>query len=197
MSTAEDVFYLYERNSRIYYDCNYTNTIEECPDSWNNECYCYLKQDVKPFTIGDQREKCSLNRKCYIKHGDECPICFEPIMSKSKAFITSCGHHYHKKCILKYIETKWLSSAYVSMARCPMCRHSLGHQELIQRYRSSYYDYNFKDDNGLDKLEDFWVTHEYRLPMFCSNEYNHYLGMNNNCHICNIYRKKGELLYEF
>jgi hypothetical protein len=196
MSTAEDVFYLYERNSRYYHDCNLKNAIEECSDCWNNECFCHLKQDVMPLTIGDQFAPCHLKIKCYIKPGEECPICYEQILTKTTAFITNCGHAFHKKCIFKCMETKWLSKAYLSSVRCPLCRCSLGHPDLEQRYRSSYFSYNFKNDNELDKLEDFWLTKDYKLPTFCSNGYNHYLGIKHGCGICKSYRKKGEMLYE-
>ena len=196
MSTAEDVFYLYERNSRYYHDCNLQNSIDECPDCWSNDCYCHLKQDVLPLTIGDQFVTCHLKVKCYLKPGEECPICYEQILTKNAAFITNCGHSFHKKCLFKCMETKWLSRGYLSTARCPLCRCSLGHPDLEQRYRSSYFSYNFKNDNELDKLEDFWLTKDYKLPIFCSNGYKHYLGMNNNCHFCKSYQEKGELLYE-
>lgn len=187
MATSEDVFYLYERNSRHYYNCNNLN------DNLNilDECYSDLKQDVLPLTIGDQDSCCDIKVKCYIKPGEECPICYDEILTKSTAFITSCGHHYHKKCLFKYIKIKWLSSAYSSTVRCPMCRSSLGHPDFIQRYRSSYFTYNYKDDNELDKLEDFWLSHEYKLPEFCSNKYDHYLGCNKNCFICKYYRDNG------
>jgi len=192
MSTAEDVFYLYERNSRYYHDCNLKNSIEECPDCWSNECYCRLKQDVIPLVIGNQYVPCAYKIKCYIKPGEECPICYEEIMTKSTAFITNCGHSFHKKCLFKCIESKWLSSSYTSTARCPICRCSLGHPEFIQRYRSSYFSYNYKDDNGLDKLEDFWISKDYTLPSFCSNRYDHYLGTDKVCFMCESYREKGE-----
>lgn len=197
MSTLEDIFYLYERNSRYYHDCNLKNSIKECNDFWSNECYCHFKQEVKPFTIGDQDTPCDIKVKCYIKPGDECPICFESIMMKSSAFITNCGHNFHKKCLLKYIETKWLSSSYISTARCPMCRCSLGHPDFIQRYRSSYFNCQYSNDNELDKLEDFWLSAEYKLPNFCSNGYDHYLGFDKNCFNCESYREKGITLYEF
>jgi hypothetical protein len=93
------------------------------------------------------------------------------------------------------MESKWLSSKYTSVARCPMCRSSLGHPEFVQRYRASYFSYNFKYDNEIDKLEDFWISCDYKIPNFCSNGYDHYLGMDNNCFCCNIYREKG-LHYE-
>lgn len=187
MSTAEDVFYLYERNSRYYYNC--LNCL-------NNECYCRTKQVVFPFTIGDQCLPCNYKIRCYIRPSDECPICCDKILTKTTAFITCCGHHFHKKCMFKYIENKWLSSSYTSPARCPMCRCSLGHPEFTQRYRDSYFNAYHKDDNGLDKLEDFWVSHEYKIPEFCSNGYDHYLGLDNICFSCKVYREKGELIYD-
>lgn len=188
MSTAEDVFYLYERNSRVYHDCQVKNNTENCEEKCSDE---FLRQEVRPFTIGDQDIPCELNIKCYIRPGDECPICYEGILTKSSAFITNCGHHYHKTCLFNYIKTKWLSSSYASKARCPMCRCSLGHPEFIQRYRSSYFSYQYKDDNQLDKLEDFWLSNDFQLPEFCSNGYKHYLGCNSECFICEYYRETG------
>jgi hypothetical protein len=188
MSTLEDVFYLYERNSRFYYNCSKPkcNECNEC-----NECFCHLNQEVKPFTIGDQDTPCDLKVKCYIKPGEECPICYDKIMTKSSAFITNCGHNYHKICLFKYIKCKWESSNYLSTARCPMCRSSLGHPDFIQRYRSSYFNYHYKDDNQLDKLEDFWLSYEYKFPEFCSNKFDHYLGFDDECYNCKDYREKG------
>jgi hypothetical protein len=193
MSTAEDVFYLYERNSRYYYDCNLKKNEEE---KCTGECYCHIQQKVKPFTIGDQDMPCDLKYKCYIRPGDECPICCEEILTKSSAFITNCGHHYHKKCLLKYMEIKWLSTAYTSIARCPMCRCSLGHPDFVQRYKSSYFSINYDDNNELDKLEDFWISIDLTLPSFCRNGYDHYLGMEKECFCCESYRKKGNFINE-
>jgi len=195
MSTAEDVFYLYERNSRYYHDCKQKNSINHCNDYWNNECYCHLKQDVLPFTIGDQYVPCIFKIKCYIKPGDICPICCDPIQTKTSAFITGCGHHYHKKCLFKYMETKWSNTKYLSPIKCPMCRCCLGHPEFVQRYRANYFTINYKNENQLDKLEDFWISSEYKLPTFCSNEYDHYLGIKHDCNLCKEYREKGDILY--
>jgi hypothetical protein len=155
-----------------------------------------LNQEVFPFTIGDQYRPCALNVKCYIKPGDECPICYDKITTKKTAFMTDCGHHFHKKCLFKYVETKWFSKEYLSESNCPMCRCNLGHPEFIQRYRASYFNaFPNKNDNELDKLEDFWISKEYKLPLFCCNGYNHYLGMKNECEYCENYRKTGEIMY--
>lgn len=172
MSTAEDVFYLFERKSKLY-------------------CEDYV-QSVKPFTIGDQDADCDFKIKCYIKPGEECPICYESIISKSSAHITSCGHCYHKKCLFKYIESKWNSTSYMTTARCPMCRCSLGHPDFVQRYHNSYFSYNYENDNELDKLEDFWISKDYKLPTFCTNRYDHYLGFDKSCFLCNNYIKTGK-----
>lgn len=178
MSTAEDVFCLYERNSRYY------NSLDD--DGNENST-----QNVYPFTIGDQDVPCNYKIKCYIRPNDECCICYNNIDKKNNAFITNCGHVFHKKCIFNVLKFKWLSSKYTSVARCPICRCSLGHPEFIQRYRSSYFSYNYYDSNELDKLEDFWLSNEYKLPNFCSSDYKHYLGMHNNCEYCKSYRVNG------
>lgn len=183
MSTAEDVFYLYEHKS-CYYDCSQNE---------KSVCYCRIEQIVQPITIGDQDIPCEYNIKCYIRPGHDCPICFEQILTKTSAFITCCGHAFHKKCIFKYMKTKWLSSSYMSVARCPMCRCSLGHPEFIQRYKSSYFNGSYKNNNKLDKLEDFWISCDYKLPLFCSNGYDHYLGIKKICFCCEAYREKGEI----
>jgi Ring finger domain len=192
MATEEEVFKLYERNSNYYYDCRRNYEIDKCTEWWNDKCYCYLQQNVMPFTIGNQCSPCELKCKIYIKPGEECPICYEKILNKSTAFITECGHNFHKLCLFKYMESKWQSSTYLSVARCPICRNSLGDPPFAQRYRSNYFEFtNVIDDNNLDKLEDFWLTKDLRLPKYCSNTFNHYLGMNDNCYICKCYRSTG------
>jgi thiol-disulfide isomerase/thioredoxin len=59
--------------------------------------------------------------------------------------------------------------------------------KFAKKFNSSieicYAHKNYKNDNEIDKLEDFWISHEYKMPAFCSNGYDHYLGMNNIC-IC-------------
>jgi hypothetical protein len=191
MSTLEDMFYLYERNSRYYYDCVQQNKIENCEDCWSDDCFCYLKQTVLPFTIGNQNLRCSMKTKCYIRPFEECPICYDKIITKSSAFITECGHAFHKKCLFKYMEIKWLASSYLTTLKCPICRGCLGHPKFINRYNAT----NYISRNGLDKLEDFWLSYEYKVPVYCSNKYDHYLGMKKNCRCCRSYIANGDLLY--
>ena len=195
MATAEDVLYLYERNSHIYHDCKFKKCLESCETNWNNECYCYTRQTVFPSIIGDQTLPCNLKIKCYIRPGEECPICLEPIFTVKKAHLTECGHAFHKSCILNIMKTKWLSKNYMATVRCPICRCSLGRHNITHRYRSSYNSYHSNEShvNGLDKLEDYLLTHDLILPSFCSNHYDHYLGVKKDCSVCDEYRKYGDL----
>lgn len=190
MTTADDVFYLYERNLKYYHQC--ATPHEECiMDCCDHNAPCVL-----PLTIGDQSIPCSLAVKCYIRPGAECPICYDPILTKRSAFITDCGHHFHKQCMFTYLETKWCSTRYISTARCPMCRSFLGHPDIEQRYRATYFGIQYRGDSELDKLEDFWLTKDYKLPAFCSNQYDHYLGMRSDCDTCLAYRQHGDIMYD-
>ena len=105
-ATAEDVFYLYERNKCVYDNCKLAG--RRCPDSdLEMECYCSISNtSVLPITIGDQSVKCDFKRKVYIKQGEECSICLEQIYQKNNAYLTSCGHSFHRSCLFKAFENK-------------------------------------------------------------------------------------------
>ena len=77
-----------------------------------------------------------------------------------------------------------------------MCRCALGHPLLLQRYRASYFNAFGCEDHTLDKLEDFWLTHQLTLPIHCSNDYDHYIGMNSRCMTCVGFREKGYYSYD-
>jgi hypothetical protein len=187
MSTAEDVYCVYERNSTYYFDCIQQGNIDNCPYKMFNMCHCYSKQVVFPLTIGNCDVPCELYRKCYIKPGEECPICFDPILQKSNAYITCCGHSFHKSCIFKAMEAKWKDN-YAGKFCCPICRTSLGMDlhELNIRYTSRI--------NHLDDLENVSNSSNYILSELCSHGWNHYAGFNKNCKACLIYRNTGEYI---
>lgn len=180
MATAEDVFYLYERNSRHYYDNE--NDIEYYEENKINP--------VRPYTIGNQFVKCSLDRKIYIKPGEACPICFDNIEIKKNAYLTICGHSFHKKCIFDYYEHKRLDNPY-SQLRCPLCRFNNGHDLKSLEYR---YHINVIKPNYCDDLENFWLNKDYKLLQICSKNKKHFIGMNKNCQNCKKYRN-GELIF--
>ena len=183
MTTSEDVFWLYERNkNKEYNDCN--KLCKPCPNLFGTDCCCESSDPVLPITIGNQEDPCRFKVKTYIKFGEECPICFDPIEHKKNAYLTGCGHSFHRKCLFNTIQAKWETKPF-STIRCPMCRASLGYPEMFERYL-----YSYDRNNSLDKLEDYWLSKEFRMPEFCSSG-KHYLGMKNNCNQCINYRNNG------
>lgn len=160
----EDVFNLYERNKLIY---------SENPDV----------EFVQPLTIGEISVPCKFKTKCYIYEGEECAICLDKITRKKDAFLTGCGHAFHRKCLFTSFEMKWKCKPF-SALRCPLCRCGLGFPDLLTRY--------INNNNDLDQLENFWLTKEYWMPKYCGNiQTSHYLGFNKNCDNCLHYRKYG------
>ena len=194
MSTAEDVFWLYERNKNVYCNCNKLlkcnhNINDKCIS--NNECYCYLNEIVQPLTIGYQDISCRLNVKSYIKQGEECPICMDLILTKQNAYLTECGHAFHKICIFKSYENKYLSK-YCSQFKCPLCRANIGAPEISERYLIDYFPTKSKSknvySNELDKLENFWLFNKFHIYNLCSNNYDHPCGFKKDCNSCTQYR---------
>ena len=187
MATVEDVLPLYVREpNKIYHDCVKMKSIDNCPNCFDNKCYCYSEQPVKTITIGNTEVPCNLKRKCYIKLGEECPICMEVIMNKSNAYLTFCGHSFHKTCIFKSMETFWIHN-YAKNYNCPMCRTNLGMDihDINQRY------YINDNSNYLDELEQFWFKKDFYVAHTCRNRYDHYLGMKKNCIQCEKYILNG------
>ena len=171
MATAEDVFPLYERKR------SFTSG-----------------EVVQPVTIGDQSVPCRFRVKCYIRPGEECPICLEKIMLKKDAFLTGCGHSFHRGCLFKTFQAKWNENPF-SVLRCPMCRCGLGFPLLLEKYRSL--DDNHYSKNHLDELENFWLTKDFHMPYYCilvkkgRRDPVHYLGMKPSCTNCSDYIHHG------
>jgi hypothetical protein len=193
MSTSEDVFHLYERNSLIYYDCKKQNKLDTCPDKSFGVCFCKYNCPIIPYNIGNENRKCSLSKKIYIAVGEECPICLENICSKQTAYLTHCGHSFHKKC---------LHDSYISYLLeygeddnenlpCPLCRKTINIDDFTNNIRYC------SKRGSIDEIENFWITKQLSVPYICYSEgdcdKNHYLGMNKNCKKCKRYVKKGIL----
>ena len=67
-----------------------------------------------------------------------------------------------------------------------MCRSNLGYPEMFERY-----NYIYDKNTSLDRLEDYWISKEFRMASFCSFG-KHYLGMKKKCSNCINYRNTGE-----
>jgi len=111
-------------------------------------------QIVYPHSIkenGDNKKYTSKD-KLYIKIMDECPICLEMITSKRNAYLTDCGHAFHKTCMHKLVFQNINAS-------CPMCRnvHGIGPINL------------FSDESHrfVNKNDDFEFCGEFKYPKLC------------------------------
>ena len=184
MTTLEDVFSLYDRNLDYYNDCKKQNKLEKCKNKHLEECYCKLSVPVRPFVIGENTICCNINRKCYIRPGEICPICYDAILTKKSAYLTRCGHPFHKTCILKSMDIY-----SKKQHTCPMCRKylSMDIYDINERY-NLIFGKNNNIQNYLDLLENFWIKKDFSLPVVCSH--NHYLGMKKTCRKCQNYISK-------
>ncbi len=197
MTTLEDVLYL-----------NYTTSSRLVP----NDAILLPKYITSSAPSAEQsqprrRQRKLKNKKTtHIKPGDECSICLEGIVTPANAYITGCGHVFHKTCLCRHVQVPTMQ------ATCTMCRRGLEllYEPYYQRYAAA--SDNTADlsvstaidtsasapeekENYLDKLEDFWQGIHIICPDVCSYGYDHYLGMQQKrCHGCKWYCETGELL---
>lgn len=192
--TDDDIFYLYERNKTNYDKCVLAK--RQCPSIYE-ECYCHLNVCVLPITIGDQEASPHISIKTYINPQQECSICLEEISKKSNAYITNCGHGFHKLCLFKMYENQFKQHRretnydYYKL-KCPLCRRQIFNRTFYCRYPQ--WSVLKKNKNYLDILEEFWLSKDFTIGLLCYKSNNeHYLGMNKNCQYCLHYRQLGTL----
>ena len=176
----EDIFYLYERNRNYYINCS-------TPDICKKNCLCYYNQIIIPNSIGNKDFKRTINNKMYISPNETCIVCMSKINKKSDAYITDCGHSFHKFCLSSYFQ--YINFNTNKNLKCPMCRCNLGYPEFYEKYNMQY-----KNTNGLDMLENVDIM-SYNMLHMCKNttiNSSHYLGINKNCKKCLQYRKNGK-----
>jgi hypothetical protein len=59
---------------------------------------------------------------CYMKWGETCVICFDPITNQNNAYLTECKHAMHKTCITSL----WNNTCFSALGfKCPICRASI------------------------------------------------------------------------
>lgn len=195
MTTTEDVWFLYEKRND-YADLIIFNK-NECDKTeydFDPSYICLIYSEIGnespiyPEKIGNEFNKCNFKRKVYIKPGEECPICYEAINHKSNAYLTGCGHSFHKTCIFKHYEIRRQFNPNCSLY-CPMCRSCLGLEikDHLYRYRYTYI-------NHLDNLENFWLKKELMYCDICHCNKDHYIGMKKDCDTCKEYID-GKLLF--
>lgn len=196
MSTLEDVLHCTNERYKIYqkdYDtCIYILPIVIGYERILKNYKYFIESPNKPYF----EYKCkkipieeTLKTKHYIRIGDECCICYDPMYFKSNTVLTNCGHGFHYKCLLNYFYKN-----YNNYSICPLCRQKVGN---IDGIKERYY-FNFSN-NYIDILDDFYNIIESKIPKKCIPFYKnidghlplHDIGMNNRCFSCFNYRKNG------
>lgn len=103
------------------------------------DCYYFRRyKGVSPFVRKDSQ------RRLHFLH-DECAICLHAIQSIPSAWITWCGHAYHKECLRRWCYTTKCSGS------CPTCRRDMGPLEFLDGIEYVIYP---KIDNFCDVLEE-------------------------------------------
>lgn len=187
MATAEDIFWVYEPERFVkYQQCA---NMADCPNNFNGCCDCYenSNSNIIPLRIGMGQHKPHLNVKTYIRPNQECPICLDPITHRPTAYLSVCGHGFHKECISKTYVANTRQKC-MSQLKCPICRHTLGNdiEYITERYTS--------DLGTIDSVENFWNIYPHNIPTICRKMHNnqyHTLGCNNTCSRCLDYRNTG------
>jgi hypothetical protein len=180
MATLENIFHCDERNRWLYAEGN--ELISPVPIQIG------YSQITREKTVLE-----NLNHRHYIKIGEECIICCQPILHKANAVLTECGHYFHNSCVKKYYEMN-----FNQIGSCPLCRQDIGEGPNLQIYCNSH--------KVLDKLEDFWMHFDTLIPKKCYDldidEENHVhllslhnLGMNKNCSKCVNFRQGKYKIY--
>lgn len=179
--TLDDIYHCMPIYSNLY-----DNILEIYPSSLVGFCspskYSGYKKTRKVSIIKN------LNKKLYIKIGEDCPICYEKIIHKTQALLTNCGHAFHFECIQNYYNLD-----YNKLGSCPMCRQDIGDNDNI---KTTYFSGLNGSLSNLDKLENFWNQINSLIPDKCyiitkDHEFQniHNKGMNKNCIKCIRYRK--------
>lgn len=210
--TLEDVYYVHERNILFYHDCIKNKRYSTCPTKNIGLCLCkencpiYPNKICNEYTISQKQCK---KEKIYIRFGEECPICFEPIYFRNSAFLTPCGHAFHKKCLHNAHTTRLLicDNSSEDKLYCPMCRHDVP-TELF--YNPMKYNINklpiekingkkncdfIKNTNFCLVADNLFENIDLCSPELCfRNKKKHYLGMDKTCKVCLNFHKGIKLI---
>ncbi len=218
--TLDDIFYVHERNRLFYYDCNKQKNIDKCPSKkLLGKCICTQNCPVNPNVICEEYDIClkcnphshNISKKMYIKMGEECPICFEGIYFRKNAFLTPCGHVFHKTCLHNSHISNLISKIKIceeSLA-CPICRFNIPTEHFYNPIKYFIYKKRIeeidttnnaeiiKNINFVITLDNLLENLEYNYPALCifSNNKRHFLGMNKNCAVCLKFHEGIEVLH--
>jgi len=171
-------------DDNIFVDMN--SKLSDISDGYIYDSNIAHEKDVDNLKVLKKKDFCI---KKYLISGDECPICYENIMTRKDAFILQCGHAFHFSCLEK--NKNYSDDNYCG--KCPMCRFEYN---LRYGHKDSSFRYFIADDyiepNYIDMLTDFWNMNDVIVPKLClESNTKHYIGMKDNCEYCEDYRLNG------
>ena len=181
MTTLEDILNPYERNIWFYIEDN------EHLDIIPVEFYCEIYRSNHEIT---KDKKDNLKIKHYIKFGELCPICYEPIYFKKHALLGNCGHCFHNHCIFKRDEIDLYTVKQNKLGECPYCRQDMGLYECSNnRYQTTKGKNQFCD--GVENyINNYNLTYS-NICMRYTMQGRHAVGFDKNCYECLKYRNTG------
>lgn len=128
---AELTGHIHDLHHKLYfniYDDFISNALRiqaKQQEEWN----CLTEQEKSLSLILLKFDSHNYNKKLYIKHCDLCTICYEPITNNTNAYLTECGHPFHKTCITRYYNhsynRKQNGKLFNWRISCPICRNEL------------------------------------------------------------------------
>lgn len=154
-------------------------------EKWN--CPTYGEVSLNYITS----EYITNNDKPYfIREGSTCAICFEPLTTSKKSYITECNHHFCKSCITAHYNATYLNNTF----SCPLCRHKLQKCLWLER-RYVLEPWRLQKKKKLNTNVDF----EFQRELFnedilvckgcnCTPGCHLLVGSNSSCEACNAWR---------
>ncbi|XP_060972672.1 E3 ubiquitin ligase BIG BROTHER-related-like [Cannabis sativa] len=95
---------------------DYEEEEEEDEDEYSDEVY---DMDIIPINfVAASKQSIERLKTDHIENGEvvSCSVCFESILAGYEAVKLPCGHKYHEKCIVKWLQTSKF---------CPLCRSEI------------------------------------------------------------------------
>ncbi len=148
------------------------------------ECFCHRECVLHRHQIADIWVPPFPEIRQYIRIGEECPICYEGIFTQTNAFLTLCGHAFHRLCLMQSHQTASLELGR-DLFLCPLCREDQpGIFGEPLRFKDKMANY--------EMYSEFYFANECSDLDFDTN----LVGMNSKCKSCLKYRETGKYVWE-
>lgn len=113
---------------------------------YENSAYYLEATNFSEFALHVYSKRVNFT-ECFEECEDDCPICLGKIGGKRHAKTIGCNHHFHIKCLNKYVKKQLESN---NIACCPLCRGGVNETDLlrIEKIKERYNSYHDTDSNS-------------------------------------------------